>query len=150
MEAVVRALAVYALLLVVLRLSGRRTLGELSVFDLVLLLVISEAAQQALVGEDFSLVNGAIVIVTLVAADIGLSLLRRRWPRLDKVIEGVPIVLVHDGQVLHERLHKSRVDEEDILVAARQQRGLERMDQIRLAVLEASGHISIIPRATQH
>jgi uncharacterized membrane protein YcaP (DUF421 family) len=143
-EAVVRALAMYALLPVMLRVSARRTLGELGVFVLVLLLVISQAAQQALMGEDFSFVNDAIV--TLAVGDIGLLLLRRRWPRRDEVIEGVSIVRVHDRQALHERPHTSRVDEEDIHVAARRQRGLTRLDQIRLAALGAGGHISIIAR----
>lgn len=149
MEPVIRALAMYALLMVVLRLSGRRTLSEMSVSDFVLLLVISEAAQQALVGEDFSFTTGVIVIVTLVLADIAISLVRRRWPWFDKVTAGVPMVLVHDGRVLGDRLRRARVDLGDVLVAARQQRGLERLDQIHLAVLEASGHISVIARQGQ-
>lgn len=146
MEPILRGAIVYIVLLLVFRISGNRALAQITTFDFVLLLIISEATQQGLLGEDFSLTNAILVIVTMVLMDIGLSLWKHRSKRVDKVIDGVPIVIVEDGQPLKDRMAKERVDEQDILAAARERQGLERMDQIKYAVLERSGGISIIPK----
>ena len=146
MDALLRALAVYAFVLVVVRLSGRRTLGQMSAFDFVLLLIIGECTQQALLGDDFSLTNAGIAILTLVSLDIGLSLVKARVPRLERAIDGVPTVLVENGEMLRDRMAMARVDEADILEQARIKQGLASMREIRFAVLERSGDISIIPR----
>ncbi len=146
MDSVLRGLAIYFILLVILRVSGRRTLGQMTTFDFVLLLIIAETTQQALLGEDFSLTNAGLLIVTLMVIDIGLSLLRERWPRVNRIIEGLPLILVENGRPIKERVDQSRVDEEDILAAARESQGIERMDQIKYAVLERNGGISIIPK----
>jgi uncharacterized membrane protein YcaP (DUF421 family) len=113
---------------------------------LILLLIISEATQQALLGQDFSLTNAFLVIVTLVGIDIGLSLLKQRSPRFEKILEDEPLIIVEEGRPLLDRMKKVRVDEEDVLIAARVLQGLERMDQIKYAVLERNGGISIIPK----
>lgn len=147
MESVIRAAAVYLFLLVVFRLSGQRTLAQITTFDLVLLLIISEAIQEALIGNDHSMTNAALVVLTLVGLNVGLSILKQRSKSAEKVLEDVPLVLVAEGRVLKERMDKVRVDEDDILEAARSLHGLERLDQIRFAVLERSGDISIIPVA---
>jgi uncharacterized membrane protein YcaP (DUF421 family) len=146
MDAVMRAVALYFFLLIVFRLAGQRTLANLTTFDFVLLLVIAEATQQGLLGQDFSVTNAFLVIVTLVGIDIGLSLLKNRFLALDKLLEGVPLVIVEDGKPLKDRMERARVDESDVLVAARERQGLERLDQIRYAVLERTGEISIIPK----
>jgi len=146
MDTVFRAIAIYFALLVILRGSGQRSLAQITSFDFVLLLILGEATQQALIGNDFSLTTGVLLIVSLVGVDMTLSFLKQRSPRLERVIEGVPLVIVEEGRPLHERMHKSRVDESDVLAAARERQGLERMDQIKFAVLERSGGISIIPR----
>jgi uncharacterized membrane protein YcaP (DUF421 family) len=146
MEAVVRGLIVYGFLLVVFRIAGKRTLSEATAFDLVLLLIISETTQQAMVDNDHSMTNGAILVLTLVAADIGLSLAKQWLPWLDPVIDGTAVILMRDGRVLKDRLNRERVDTNDILEAARLQRGLESLDQIKLAVLERGGDISVVPR----
>lgn len=146
MDTVVRAFAIYAVLLVLFRISGRRTLSQMTTFDFVLLLIIGGATQQALLGEDFSLTNAFLVIVTLLSVDIGLSLVKARLPRLEKLIDGVPMIIVENGRPLHDRMRKSRVDESDVLEAARQLQGLERLDQIKFAVVEVSGGITIIPK----
>jgi uncharacterized membrane protein YcaP (DUF421 family) len=145
MEAVLRAVFVYAFLWLVIRAAGSRTLSEITTFDFVLLLVISEATQQALVGNDFSITNAAIIIVTLVLIDIGLSLLKVRYPIFDEIASGKPVVIVERGRALRDRMQKLRVGDDDILEAARRLQGLERMDQIKYAVMEVSGGISIIP-----
>jgi uncharacterized membrane protein YcaP (DUF421 family) len=146
MDSMLRGVILYFILLVILRVSGRRTLGQMTTFDFVLLLIIAETTQQALLGEDFSLTNAGLLIVTLMVIDIGLSLLRERWPRLNRIIEGLPLILVEDGRPIKERVDRSRVDEEDILAAARESQGIERTDQIKYAVLERNGGISIIPK----
>lgn len=146
MDAVLRAVALYIVLLVVFRIAGRRTLSEMTSFDFVLLLIIGEATQQALLGQDFSFVNAVLVIVTLLALDIGLSLVQVRSPLANRLIEGVPTVLVENGRPLKHLMDRARVREEEILEAARRLQGLERMDQIKFAVLEVSGGITIVPR----
>ena len=146
MNSVLRAAAVYAFLLVIIRVSGRRTLASMTPFDFILVLIISEATQNAMLGDDPSMTNGFLVIGTLIALDIGLSLWKQRSPWLEKWVEGVPTVLVEDGRPLKDRMDKARVDLSDIMQAARELQGLERMDQIKFAVLERSGAITIIPK----
>jgi uncharacterized membrane protein YcaP (DUF421 family) len=145
-ESVVRAAAIYGLLLVLFRITGKRSLGQITTFDFILLLIISEAIQNGMVGTSYSFTNAFVLIVTLVTIDVGLSLVKSRLPALERWLEGSPLVIVQDGQPLVGRMQKSRVDVSDVLTAARQIHGLERMDQIKYAVLERSGNISIIPR----
>lgn len=146
MDAVLRASAIYFFLLLIFRLSGKRSIAQITTFDFVLLLIISEATQQALLGQDFSLTNAFLVILTLVGINIGLSLLKQRSPRIEKILEDEPLIIVDEGRPLLDRMKKVRVDEEDVLIAARILQGLERMDQIKYAVLERNGGISIIPK----
>ena len=147
MDAVLRAAIIYIFLLVVFRVAGERTLASLTTFDFVLLLIIAEATQQGLIGDDFSVTKALLVIATLVSLDIGLSLLKERWQGLHKALEGVPLVIVEDGRVLEDRMRRARVDIDDVLQAARERQGLENMDQIKYAVLERTGEISIIPKS---
>ena len=145
MDIVLRAATIYLFLLVLVRLTGQRTLSQLSTFDFILLLIVSEAVQNALVNDDRSLVSGMIAILTLVLMDLALSMAKRHWWRVEEVAEGAPVVLVDHGRVLTERLQKTQITEDDILQSARSHQGLERMDQIKYAVLETSGGISVIP-----
>ena len=149
MDAVLRAVAIYVFLLIIFRISGRRTLAEITTFDFVLLLIIGEATQQGLLGDDFSVTNAFIIIVTLIFADIALSLFKEHVPAAGKMLDGVPMLLVENGAPLRERMKKARVDEYDIMEAARQSQGLERMEQIKYAVLEVSGTISIVPKSKE-
>ena len=146
MDAIARGVVMYFFLLILFRIAGRRTLGQMTNFDLVLLLIISEATQNAMLGNDFSVTNGILVILTLVGIDIGLSLLKQYFPQVERHLEGLPLVLVDRGRPLKDLMHKARVDEQDILSSAREKHGLERMEQIKYAVLEAHGGISIIPK----
>jgi uncharacterized membrane protein YcaP (DUF421 family) len=111
-----------------------------------MLLIIAETTQQALVGEDASVTGAFLLIVVLVGTDIFLSLVKRTFPRVDRLLEGQPLVILRNGVPLRERLRIERVDEEDILSAAREQRGIERLADIKRAVLERGGGISIVPR----
>ena len=145
MDSVIRVVVIYVFLLIVFRLSGKRTLAEADTFDLLTLLIISETTQQAMVDHDHSITNAMILIVTLVGMTIGLSLLKQRLPWFGKVIDDVPLIIVKEGKPLKDRMNRSRVDEQDVLEAARELRGLARMDQIKYAILERTGDISIIP-----
>jgi uncharacterized membrane protein YcaP (DUF421 family) len=146
MESVVRGLSTYLFLLAVFRIAGKRTLSETSSFDLVLLLIISETTQQAMVNNDHSMTNGAILVLTLVGVDILLSLIKQWLPAVEVWMDGMPVVIVRDGQPLKDRMNRERVDEADILEAARKRMGLEKMEQIKYAVLEKGGDITIVPR----
>jgi uncharacterized membrane protein YcaP (DUF421 family) len=147
MDSVLRATAIYAFLLLLFRVTGKRSMAQITVFDFVLLLIIGEATQQALLGNDFSLINAFVVIGTLMFLELGLSLLKGWVPKLDPVLDSTPLVIVENGKLLADRIDKERVDLSDILAAARELHGLERLEQIKFAVLERSGGISIIPRA---
>jgi uncharacterized membrane protein YcaP (DUF421 family) len=146
MDAVLRGASVYLILLVIFRISGRRDLSKITIFDFVLLLIIAETTQQALLGEDWSITNSVLLIITLLGINLGLALWKQRSRILGQLIDGLPVILVDDGNLLYDRMRKSQVDESDILTAARESRGLERMEQIKYAVLERSGGISIIPK----
>lgn len=145
MDSVLRATAMYVILLIVFRIVGKRTLAQITPFDMVLLLIIAEAAQQALIGQDYSLANAVLVITTLVSIDIGLSLWRHRSRRVEKLLDDLPVILVNRGRPIQTMMDHARVDASDIMEAARRQQGLERMDEIKYAVLETNGGISIIP-----
>ena len=145
METVIRAAVVYGVLWLVFRIAGKRTLAEITTFDFILLLIVSETTQNALSGTGYSITNSLLLIVTLVGIDVGLSLVKQYWPTVDKIIDGVPLILLEEGRPHAERMAKSRVDEADILAAARRSQGLERLDQIKYAVLERDGGISIVP-----
>ena len=148
MDAVIRGLAIYFTLLVIVRLSGRRTLAQMTPFDLVIVLVISETTQQAMLGDDFSITNAIILILTLFTTDIALSYVKRWWPRTAHVIDGVPTVLVVDGRYDERALRGCRLDKEDVMEAARNQEGIERVSDIKFAILEVSGNISVIKKQT--
>jgi uncharacterized membrane protein YcaP (DUF421 family) len=146
MDAVLRGVAIYVFLLLIFRISGKRSLGQVTTFDFVLLLIIAETTQQALLGDDYSVTNAFVLIGTLVGVDIGLSLLKQRSAKLDQLLEGAPLVIVEDGTPLKESMTKARVDEADVLHAARELQGLERMEQIKYAVLERNGDITVVPK----
>jgi uncharacterized membrane protein YcaP (DUF421 family) len=145
MEAVIRATLAYVFLLLLLRLAGKRTLAQITTFDFVLLLIISEATQQALVDGDNSVINAAVLVTTLVGLNILLSVLKQRFKLVERVLEGVPVRLVDDGEAKRERMNKERVDMDDLMDAAREA-GLERLEQVKHATLERNGRISIVPR----
>jgi uncharacterized membrane protein YcaP (DUF421 family) len=132
--------------LLVLRLSGKRTLAQVTTFDFVLLLVISEATQQALIDGDNSMINAAILVTTLVGLNILMSVLKQRSKFIERLLEGLPTLIVASGKPLDEHMDKERVDMDDVLDAARESHGLESLQQIKYAVIERGGKISIIPR----
>ena len=146
MDTILRTVAVYVSLLVLFRLAGKRAMAETDTFDFVILLIISEATQQALVGDDFSLMTSFVVITTLIGCGILLAAVKHRSQAASRLLDGLPVVLIQDGVLLQDRMDKLKVDRDDILEAAREQEGLATLDEIRYAVLERHGQISIIPR----
>jgi uncharacterized membrane protein YcaP (DUF421 family) len=146
MDAVLRGLGVYVVLWLILRLTGRRTMSEITTFDFILLLICGEATQQALLGEDFTVTNAGIVILTIVMLDDALTMLRARFPGFERVMDSIPVLIMKDGKPLADRLRRERIDQDDILHAARESHGIERLDAVNAAVLEPSGGISVIPR----
>jgi uncharacterized membrane protein YcaP (DUF421 family) len=146
MESVLRAVAIYIFLVIVLRIAGKRALSEVSTFEFVLLLIIGEATGQAVIGKDFSIINAYLVIMTLALLQIIMTHFKERSETVRRLFDGLPVVLVENGKPLKERLDKVRVGEDAILAAARELQGLERMDQIKYAVMESTGVISIIPK----
>jgi len=149
METVLRAAGIYLLLMIVFKIAGRRTLLQMTSFDLILLLIISEATQQALLGDDFSVTGAGLTIITLVVIDIMLGKLKTRFPFVEQLAEGGPVILVENGIELHKRMNRAGINREDILEAARSSQGILRMEQIKYAVLEVNGHISIIPESKE-
>jgi uncharacterized membrane protein YcaP (DUF421 family) len=144
---VVRAVAMYVFILVLFRVMGKRSLAEVTAFDFIVLLIVSETTQQAMTGNDFSVTNGAILVLTLVLLQRGSDLLGKRSQRAGKVLNGLPVVVVQDGQPIDEWMRRNGLTEAEILEEARQSQGIGSMDEIRYAVLERNGGISVIPRS---
>lgn len=143
MDAVLRGLAIYLVLLLLFRLAGKRSLKQATNSDLLLLLFVGEVTQQALVSREFSLRIVVAIIVVLFALSRVLDFMSTRSKR-DQGDR--PLVLVDNGEALHDRMGQARLTPEDIMFEARESHGLQRMEQIEYAVLGKSGSIAIIPR----
>jgi uncharacterized membrane protein YcaP (DUF421 family) len=146
MDSVFRAFAVYILLLVIFRLAGSRTLAEITTFDFVLVLIISEAVQQAMIDDDNSMMNAFLIVITLVGTNVLMSLLKQRSSRIERILDGTSLVLIEKGKLHSDRLQRERVDEADVLEAARELQGISTLDDIDYAVLEKNGHVTVIPK----
>jgi uncharacterized membrane protein YcaP (DUF421 family) len=148
-DSIIRALVVYAFLLLIFRISGKRTLSQITTFDAVLVLIISESIQQALIDNDNSLTNAFLLVITLVGLDILMSVLKQRSPSVAKYLEGTPVVVIERGRPHRDRMEKERVDEAEILSSAREHEGLARLDEIDYAVVEQSGKITVVPKKSR-
>jgi uncharacterized membrane protein YcaP (DUF421 family) len=146
MEAVLRPLFIYFFLVIVFGVAGKRSLSQMDTLDLVTLLIISESTQNALVGENYSMTYGSIVIITLVTCTVLMTKWKAKSSTLEQILQGGPTILVENGHLFRERMKRSYVDEQDILSSARQSQGIERLDQIKFAILETSGQISFIKK----
>lgn len=144
MESIFRTAIIYIFLMVVLRISGHRTLNEMTTFDFVLLLIMGDASQQAMTGTDYSLTNGLLIIMTLVLMDIFISFLKQKFRKVESIIDGMPVILINNGKILKKTMNQVKVDITDILESSRKLQGLERLDQIKYAILEKDGDITII------
>ena len=140
---VLRAVAIYLLVMVLVRLSGKRAVGQFTPFDLVLLILIGNAVQNGLNGGDNSVTGAALLAVCLIALNYATAFLSARVPGARKWIEGEPVVLAQDGRVFHDVLRRELVSKADFREAMRGA-GCSETERIRLAVLETNGHISIV------
>jgi uncharacterized membrane protein YcaP (DUF421 family) len=141
---VIRAAVVYAFLLVGLRLTGKRQVGQLAPFDLVLLLVLSNAVQNSMNGGDNSISGGLILASTLIGLNWLVGWCTFRSKRLEALIEGRPVVLVHEGQINHRMLSRVQMTIHELRAALRAE-GCAAEEHARFAILENNGHITVIP-----
>lgn len=142
---VLRACVVYFVLLGMIRLSGKRSMGQFTPFDILLVVLLGNAVQNALLGEDTSVGGGLLLAATLIALNWTVGLTTARLPRMERVIEGVPVLLARDGAVYRDVLRRELISKEDFEKAMRQEGCLE-IEDIRLAVLENNGHITVVKR----
>jgi uncharacterized membrane protein YcaP (DUF421 family) len=130
-----------------LRLAGKREIGQMTAFDLVVLLLIANAVQNAMVGPDTSLTGGILAAAVLLVMNSLVARLRLRSARLRGLVEGTPTLLVVHGQVIQEHLRREGVDEQTLMAALREH-GVEAVDGVEMAVLEVDGSISVVPVGT--
>jgi len=148
LDIVLRTAAVYLFLLVGLRLLGRGEAAQLRTIDLVLLLVLANSLQNAMVGTDTSLLGGVVAAATLLAMARLLHLLEIRFPRLRRAVEGEPILLARHGRILRSGLARANMTEDDLALAARRV-GIGALTYVTLAILEADGEVSVIGGQTR-
>jgi uncharacterized membrane protein YcaP (DUF421 family) len=142
-DIVIRTIVVYLVVLMGLRLAGKREIGQTTVFDLVVLLLLANAVQNAMVGQDSSLTGGILAAGVLLALNSILARLRLSSPRLRKLIEGSPTILVLHGEVIPESLRREGLDQETLETALREH-GITDLSAVEMAILEIDGMISII------
>jgi uncharacterized membrane protein YcaP (DUF421 family) len=144
-DIVLRWIVVFAFLLVLTRIIGRRELSSLQPFDLILLIILGDAVQQGLTQDDYSLTGAGLAIGTIAVLQVFVSWLGYRFPRARPVLEGTPIIVVEDGRVIEPNLKRERLTVEEIDEQARLQ-GIAHLNDVRWAVLETNGQISFIRR----
>jgi uncharacterized membrane protein YcaP (DUF421 family) len=143
LQIVVRTGIIYLLVLIGVRLSGKREVGQMTPFDLTLLLLLSNSVQNAMTGPDTSLAGGAVAACTLLVLNYGVAAVSGSNRRLRRLIEGEPSLLVHDGKVIESHMARERVSMDELHRALREH-GINSCDQVALAVLEVDGSISCL------
>ena len=141
---VFRTLAVYLVLLALLRLFGKRELGQMAPFDLVVILLISNAVQNAMVGPDNSLSGGLVAAFSLLSANWVINRLALRSARLQRLVIGQPVVLINHGQFVDVHMQREGLTRDQVITAMREH-GVARAEDVELAVLEVDGMISFVP-----
>lgn len=144
-EFVLRAILVYFVVLLLIRLSGKRTVGEFTAFDLIVVILLGESMQNALVQDDTSVLGPAITAATLISLNWLLGFVSARSRRVDKVVEGEPVVLVRNGRINSRKLRSENVPKSDLLEAVRRAQ-LGGLSEVALATLETDGEITVVPR----
>ncbi len=139
---------IYIAMILGLRLLGKRELGQLSIYDLVLIIVISNSVQNAMVGKDNTLLGGLVAALTLLILNRGFTWIMLRSDRISGWMEGEPTLLVRDGKLIKSQMQKEGVTREHVLAAMREH-GIGDLDQVQMAVLEVDGSISIVAKEAQ-
>ena len=142
---VLRACAIYVLVMVLIRVSGKRAVGQFTPFDLVLLILIGNAVQNGINGGDNSLTGAAIMATTLIALNYGVAFVTSRNRKVEKFVEGVPVVLARNGKIFDHVLRRELVSREDFREALRMN-GVEDVSEVELALLETNGSISVVKK----
>jgi uncharacterized membrane protein YcaP (DUF421 family) len=148
MDIVVRATVIFLALYVLVRLMGKRELGQMTPFELIVLVVIGDLIQQGVTQNDFSLTGAVIAISTIAFLALAMSWASYLWPRAERVLEGEPRVIVRDGEVLNSNLRRNRLTVSEIESEMRLA-GIARLDEVAWAILEPRGKISFIKRADE-
>ena len=146
MDSVLRGAATYLFVWLIFRITGKRTLAQITTFDAVLLLIISETTQAALIDDDHSFTNSVLLILSMLGLDVFFSCVKQRFPAIEKVMDGTPVLIVNKGELQCEAMERERVDERDILHAARDLQGIGTLAEVEYAILEQTGEITIIPK----
>jgi uncharacterized membrane protein YcaP (DUF421 family) len=146
MDIALRAIVLYAFLVLVTRVVGRRELSSLSPFDLILLIVLGDAIQQGLTQDDYSITGAVIAVATIAVLQIGTSYLSFRSKRARHVLEGLPIVLIERGGVVERNLRRERMSLDDVAEEMRAQQ-IASVDEVEWGILESNGTISFIKRS---
>lgn len=144
-EFIRRAVVVYVVVLGMVRLSGKRALGQITPFDVLLIVLLGNAVQNALLGTDTSLGGGLLLAATLILLNYGVGWLSTRNRKVERLVEGEPVVIARDGRLFDAVLRREQVTRADFEAAMRQQGCLD-VEDVELALLEINGHITIIPR----
>ena len=142
---VLRGVAIYTMVMVLMRVSGKRAVGQFTPFDLILLILIGNAVQNGINGGDNSLTGALVMATTLIVLNLGVAFATSRSRRAERLVEGVPQVLARDGRVFREVLRRELVSDDDFHKALRQH-GLADANEVALALLETNGSISVVPR----
>src|SRR3954452_13192394 len=145
MDLVLRAAFVFLLVFLITRVIGRRELGKLEPFDLIMLVMIGDLVQQGVTQSDYSLTGVVLVIATICLLTVLMSLLGFKFPRMRPWLAGEPLVLIEDGEVVERNLRRQRLTREELAQQARLQQ-ISHLSDVRFAVLETSGDISFIPK----
>jgi uncharacterized membrane protein YcaP (DUF421 family) len=146
MDIVLRAIATFFFLYVLMRIIGRRELSTLEPFDLILLVILGDAVQQGLTQDDYSLTGAFLVVGTIAMLQLGVSYANFRFPRLRPILDGEPIVVVQDGKPIEKNLNRERMSLEDLQTAARRQ-NIASLDDVAWAVMETSGELTFIKKS---
>ena len=136
---------IYAFLVIGLRLFGKRELGQLSLYDLVLVIILGNAVQNAMINNDNTLGGGLVAALVLLSLNWGLNRLITRSRRAERILVGDPVLIVHDGQPLKKRMAREGITQ-DQLDAALREHGIDDVSTVHIAILESDGTISVIPR----
>ncbi|HVI19642.1 MAG TPA: YetF domain-containing protein [Gaiellales bacterium] len=143
MDLVLRTVVIFAFILLLTRVMGRRELGSMEPFDLIVLVVIGDLVQQGVTQDDYSVTGAVLVVTTLGLLTVFISYLNYRVPRLRPILDGEPVVLLEDGRPIDRNLRRERITYEELRAAARLE-GIGSLDKVRFAVLETNGAISFI------
>jgi uncharacterized membrane protein YcaP (DUF421 family) len=144
-EFIIRAVVVYGFLLVLLRLTGKRQVGQLAPFDLVLLLVLSNAVQNSMNGGDNSITGGLVLAATLVGLNWGVGWLTYRFKTAEAWIEGRPVILIHNGKIDPKAMRSVQMTKHELEAALRSE-GCAGPEEVRFAMVENNGQVTIVPR----